>query len=209
MAFFVFFVGISGYLDAQTEGEVRERVILGFKVGINYSDVYKKNGVAFASNPKTGLAAGFFLAVPIGLHFGIQPELLFSQKGFKATGEMFGRTYDLQRTTNYLDLPLFFSVKPAPFITLLAGPQYSYLLQQKNSFTNGSTSIDQQNEFDRDEIRRSTFCLATGLDINIYHIVVGVRAGWDLRSNNENNNPNTPNYKNTWYQLTIGYRLYQ
>lgn len=204
-----FFTGICAHLSAQTGSEVRERLILGFKAGVNYSNVYNKNGPVFDSDPKTGLGAGIFLAVPIGLHFGIQPELLFSQKGFKAKGLLFGRTYDLQRTTNYLDIPLFFSVKPAPFITLLAGPQYSYLLQQKNSFTNGSTSIDQQNEFDRDGIRRSTLCLATGLDINIYHIVVGARAGWDLRSNNGDNNSVTPHYKNTWYQLTIGYRLYQ
>lgn len=40
------------------------------------------------------------------------------------------------------------------------------------------------------------------------HFVVGLRIGWDLQKNDGDGNNGTMTYKNTWYQGTIGYRLY-
>lgn len=201
--------GILNPLIAQDNRDLRGRLILGVKAGINYSTVYNSSGNVFIADPKVGFAGGAFLAIPIGIHFGLQPEVIFSQKGFKSTGILFNSGYYLTRTTNYLDIPLFFAIKPVPFLTLLAGPQYSYLISQKNSFKNGTTTMAQEKEFDKDQVRKNTFCLATGVDINIWHVVVGARAGIDLRSNNGNTNSLTPHYKNVWYQFTIGYRIYQ
>lgn len=205
----IFISELCSHVSAQNTRDLRSRLILGFKAGINYSNVYKETGNSFVADPKVGFAGGAFLAIPIGIHFGLQPEVLFSQKGFKATGILFNNSYNLTRTTNYLDVPLYFAIKPVPFLTLLAGPQYSYLISQTNSFKNGSSTIDQQKEFDNDGVRRSTFCLATGVDINIWHLVLGARAGIDLRTNTGSGNSTTPRYKNAWYQFTVGYRIYQ
>jgi hypothetical protein len=186
----------------------QEQVAFGLKVGTNYSNVYDSEGEEFDADAKFGLAAGGFLSIPIGQYIGIQPELLFSQKGFKATGRMLGSPYDLTRTTSYIDVPLLVAVKPTTSLTLLAGPQFSYLLKQKDVFSNGSTNYQQEQEFENDNIRKNTLCFIGGFDINLDHTVIGARAGWDLSNNNGNGTSSTPRYKNAWLQATIGYKFY-
>ena len=62
----------------------QNKVAFGMKAGANYSNVYDSKGEDFNADPKFGLAAGAFLSIPFGQYIGIQPEILFSQKGFKA-----------------------------------------------------------------------------------------------------------------------------
>jgi hypothetical protein len=187
--------------------DMRDEFVFGLKAGANYSNVYDAKGEAFHANPKLGLAAGVFLAIPIGKYLGIQPELLYSQKGFQATGIILGDTYDFTRTTSYIDVPLLFAFKPSEFFTLLAGPQYSYLLKQRDVFANASTSIAQETEFVNDNVRKNTMSFLGGVDITVKHIVIGTRVGWDLQNNNGDGTSATPRYKNVWYQATIGYRF--
>jgi hypothetical protein len=179
----------------------------GLKAGVNYSNVYDSEGEQFNADPKLGLAAGAFLSIPLGKYFGIQPEVLFSQKGFKATGTMFGSTYNVTRTTNYIDVPLFLALKPTETITLLAGPQFAYLIKQKDVFSNPSGNFQQETEFKNDNIRKNILCFIAGLDVNLNHTVLGARAGWDLSNNNGNGSSSTPRYKNAWLQATIGFRF--
>ena len=44
-----------------------------------------------------------------------------------------------------------------------------------------------------------------GFDINVSHFVISGRAGWDLISNEGDGTSSDPNYKNHWFQLTVGY----
>jgi len=210
--FFIFLAlaALCGHAHAQTESNVtdfREKLMFGLKAGVNYSNVYDTEGNVFQSDPKLGLAAGAFIAIPIGEFFGVQPEILFSQKGFKAKGSVLGEAYSLTRTTNYIDVPLLFCVKPSEFITILAGPQYSYLMKQKNSFETGSTSIAQEIIFETDNFRKNTLCFTGGADLTLKQIVISLRAGWDVRNNNGDGSYSTLHYKNMWYQATAGFRL--
>jgi hypothetical protein len=188
--------------------QAQDEVAVGVKIGTNYSNIYDSKGENFRADGKFGLAAGAFVSIPFGKYLGIQPEVLFSQKGFKGTGTMFGSSYDLTRTTNYIDVPLLIAVKPTSSITLLAGPQFSFLLSEKNKFTNSTTSLEQEREFDNDNIRKNTVCFIGGFDVNLDHTVIGLRAGWDLSNNNGDGTSSTPRYKNVWGQLTLGYRIY-
>lgn len=196
------------FVNAQSsKTDFREDLKFGLKIGANYSNVYDTHGEEFRADGKLGLATGVFISIPFGTYLGIQPEILLSQKGFKATGEIFGSPYEMVRTTTYLDIPLFFSFKPSEFFTLLAGPEYSYLLKQKDTFTNSLISYEQEQEFSNDNIRKNTLSLIVGSDINIKSIVIGLRAGWDLQENEGDGTSNTPRYKNVWYQMTFGYRF--
>lgn len=192
----------------ENETDNREEFQFGLKAGLNYSNVYDAKGEQFNADAKFGLAAGVFMAIPIGKYLGIQPEALLSQKGFKATGMILGSSYDFTRTTTYLDIPLQFALKPSEFITILAGPQYSFLIKQRDVFTNATTSIAQELEFENDNIRKNIFGVVGGVDINLRHITLGARAGWDISNNNGNGTSTTPRYKNVWYQATIGYKFY-
>jgi len=200
---------IAGNVIAQENTtDFRDQLQFGLKAGANYSNVYSTNGDAFVADPKFGFAGGAFIAIPFGKYLGVQPELLFSQKGFQATGIILGNTYKFTRTMNYIDVPIFFSLKPSEFLTIMAGPQYSYLIKRTDVFGNATTSVEQQTEFENDNIRKNTLCFVAGGDINMKHVVLGARVGWDLMKNNGDGTSGTPNYKNVWYQATVGYRFY-
>jgi len=203
----LFFAGSAIAQEDRTD--VRESFTLGLKAGTNFSNVYDSQGEQFDADGKFGLAAGAFLAIPIGKYLGIQPEILISQKGFKATGSILGSNYSMTRTTNYIDIPVFFMLKPSEFITIMAGPQFSYLVSQKDAFKNATTSIEQEQEFENASIRKNTLCFVAGVDINLRHIVLGARAGWDVQNNRGDGTSTTPRYKNSWLQATIGYRFYK
>jgi len=199
-------VSFTSNIIAQDD-DSRAKPNFGLKGGVNYSNVYDEKGEAFQADPKFGLAAGAFVSIPLGKLFAIQPEILYSQKGFKATGVILGSTYKFTRTTNYIDVPILFAVRPVEFLSIVAGPQYSYLISKKDVFANASTSIAQEQEFENDNIRKNTFCITGGLDVNVGHFVYGARAGWDVQNNNGDGTVTTPRYKNVWYQATIGYRF--
>jgi hypothetical protein len=197
---------VSTTLFAQ-DSDHRENFMFGLKIGGNYSNVYDSKGEEFKADPTIGLAGGVFVSIPLGKFIGVQPEILFSQKGFKATGKLLGSGYDLSRTTSYIDVPIFFAFKPIEFLTILVGPQYSYLIQQDDMFSSGSTSLAQQLAFNNDNIRHNTLCFVGGADVNIKNIVLGLRCGIDAQNNNGDGTSSTPRYKNVWYQATIGFRI--
>ncbi|MFZ4106280.1 porin family protein [Flavobacterium sp.] len=185
----------------------REKLFFGLKVGTNYSNIYDSRGENFVADAKFGIAAGGFVSIPIGTYFGIQPEVLFSQKGYKSSGTFLGSSYSMTRTTDHLDIPILVAFKPIEYVTILFGPQYSYLLKQKNDFTGGTLTSTQEQTYNNENLRKNTFCLTGGADINIDHLVIGLRAGWDVQNNNGDGTSTTPRYKNMWYQATVGYRF--
>lgn len=202
--------GVANTAQAQdNKTDFRENFMFGLKAGVNYSNVYDSEGEEFEADGKFGAAAGAFLVIPIGKFVGIQPEVLFSQKGFQASGVLLGNRYNFKRTTNYIDVPLFFSIKPSEFFTIHLGPQFSYLIKQTDVFKTGSVDVNQQTEFENDNVRKNTLCLVAGADINMKHITLGLRAGYDLQNNKGDGTNSTPRYKNAWYQFTIGYRFYK
>jgi hypothetical protein len=113
----------------------------------------------------------------------------------------------LSRTTNYIDVPVLFSVKPGRVITLLAGPQFSYLMRQKDVFKSSTLNTAQAQEFRNDDIRKNTLSFLGGIDFNLNRFVVGTRMGWDVLNNNGDGTSTTPRYKNVWLQATVAYRL--
>ncbi|GAA4075533.1 hypothetical protein GCM10022389_21610 [Flavobacterium cheonanense] len=196
-------------LKAQTTTTTdnRGKLTFGVKAGTNYSNVYDSEGEDFVADGKFGLAAGAFVVVPLGKIFGIQPEVLYSQKGFKSTGTFLGTNYEMTRTSDFIDVPILISIKPVEYVSLLFGPQFSFLMKQTDDFTGGSLSTSQQDEFDNSNLRKNIFGLTGGVDFNIDHLVIGLRGGWDVKNNDGDGNSTTPRYKNMWYQATIGYKF--
>ena len=140
------------------DNDVRERIQLGIKFGANFSNVFDEEGQEFIADSKFGLAGGLFLRIPLGTYVGFQPEIMFSQKGFTATGKMFSTNYSLTRTSNFIDVPLLLAIKPFSFLTIVAGPQYSYLIKQTNTFESGGSTVLQEKEFENDNIRKNILC---------------------------------------------------
>ena len=194
---------------AQENGiDSREILHLGLKIGTNYSNVYDAQADNFVANGKFGFVGGGFLAIPIGKYLGIQPELLFSQKGFKANGSTLGVDYDVTRTTNFIDVPILIALKPSKFVTILAGPQYSYLMKQTDEFNNSIWSSIHETDFQNTNLRKNIFCFLGGIDLNYNILVLSGRVGWDISNNNGDCTSTNPRYKNVWYQLTLGFKVF-
>jgi hypothetical protein len=199
----------ANYSNAQNNSpDSRSKFQFGVKAGLNLSNVFDERGQDFVADPKIGFATGGFVSIPVWKYLGVQPGLLFSQKGYRSTGTFFDSYYRYTRTLNYIDMPLLASFKPFELLTLVAGPQISFLVSQRDVFKGGSLTIDEQQEFKNDNIRRNVMCFLAGFDINLDHIVLGARAGWDIQNNNGDGTSVNPRYKNVWYQATVGFRFY-
>jgi hypothetical protein len=197
-------VALAAPLQAQDD---REQLHFGGKAGINISNIYDSDDQQFEASSKVGFVGGGFVSIPIGMYFGVQPEVLFSQKGFKGNGSFLGTNYSFTRTTNSLDIPIYLQFKPVPYTTLLFGPQYSFLLSQTDRFEAGGLSGEDQEDFSNDNIRKNIFGLAAGIDININRFVLGGRVAWDLQNNHGDGTSDTPRYKTVWGQVTGGFRF--
>jgi hypothetical protein len=195
----------ASFIIAQdNSNDLREKLQFGVKAGANFSNVYDTKDQVFNADYKVGFAAGVFVSIPLGKIIGIQPEMLFSQKGYRASGTLLIADYEFTHTVNYIDIPLLFAFKPSPFVTLLAGPQYSFLISQKDVFKSGGLTINEQQNFNND---RSVLCFLGGFDVNVNQFVLGARAGWDIQNNNGDGTSTSPRYKNMWYQATLGFKF--
>ncbi|MBF6642305.1 PorT family protein [Flavobacterium sp. J49] len=199
--------GALAQTDEKTGTDNRSEISVGIKGGVNLSNVYDSEGDDFVADSKVGFVLGGFVSIPLGRYFGLQPEVLFSQKGFKSSGTFLGSTYEMTRTSNYIDVPLLVSFRPVESVSILFGPQFSYLTKQKDDFEGGTISATQEEEFSNANLRKNTFGLTGGVDFNVDRMVIGLRAGWDVKNNNGDGTSDTPRYKNMWYQATIGYRF--
>ncbi len=202
-------LSLGGVVHAQksTMDDPRTKFTFGVKAGLNLSNVWASEGQSFDSKPNAGFAGGAFVGIPLGLNLGLQPEILVSQKGFRASGMLFGSEYSFDRTTTFIDVPLQVQLKPASFLTIVGGPQFSYLVHQKSVYTYGSSSAIQEEAFAADNIRRNILGFVAGVDVNISQLVVSGRMSWDFMNNHGDGTSETPQYKNRLIQLTVGYKI--
>ena len=127
---------IAAPLQAQTT--------LGVKGGINIANVDTNiTDISELADSKTGFVGGGFVTLGLGSLFALQPELLYSQKGFKA--EESGQSAQLG--TNYIEIPVLLKaqfklamLRPAVY----AGPVYS--LETGCTFDLSGISFDCDNE---------------------------------------------------------------
>ncbi len=185
----------------------RDQPHFGIKGGVNYSNVYDIKGQDFSADFKLGFAGGLFVAIPLGELFGIQPEILYSQKGYISKGSILGSSYKITHTSDYIDIPILLQIKPSDYITIVAGPQYSYLVSTKNKFENSILNIQDQKDFDNTNIRKNILAVVGGLDFNIEHVVIGTRVGYDIMNNNGDGTSTSPRYRNLWIQATLGFKF--
>lgn len=191
--------------------ENKSRFWDGFKVGIkagaNYSNVYDTKGEEFTADGKYGFVGGAFVEIPITDYIGVRPEVLYSQKGFKASGRYLTAAYSFTRTTDNIDIPILLTIKPSTMFTVFAGPQFSFLVKQKDVFNSTLLSTTDQTTFSNDNYRKNLMSLTAGFGINMGPAILDLRANFDLQNNNGDGTSTTPRYKNAWYQATLGIRI--
>jgi hypothetical protein len=115
---------------------------VGLRAGVNSSNI-KKSGstnIDFKNGAKTGFNAALFLEIPVVTAFSVQPEVQFSQKGYKASGTYSSAPYEYKQTTNFIEIPLLAKFKPTENFAVVIGPQFSFLTSTKTKVTVANTS---------------------------------------------------------------------
>ena len=201
------FVSAAGFSqEGSTTTDSREELKFGVKAGVNFANVYDEENQDYVAEGKVGFAAGAFVSIPLGKYIGFQPEVMYSQKGFKATGSVLGADYEFERTSSFIDIPLQLQIKPIEQLTLLVGPQFSYLLDTKNKF-NGNSTTTEEDAVNDENYKKNIFGFVVGADVNLQDFVISGRAGWDISKSDSDGNDTDPRYKNQVVQLTLGYRF--
>lgn len=113
---------------------------IGFKGGANYSNLSGDLGTDDIYKSRLGLHGGVMLNFNLVDQFAsIQPEILYSGKGYEFNNEEYlftGATYRNEGRVNYnyVDVPVLFKIN-AGALMFEFGPQASYLLSVRNDYT--------------------------------------------------------------------------
>lgn len=194
-------------------------VRLGVKAGANLSNLSGDLTNEDRFKNKVGFHGGLMLNV--GLvddgFLSLQPEVLFSQKGFKFADNEFsapGFTYKYkgERTYNYIDVPVLLKINAGGFY-VEAGPQYSYLLKVKDETSraiNGTTYSGYTGTQNLDNVNRNEIGYAAGLGFQSdTGLLIGIRYngsftdfGKDGYSDND-----VRNARNSVFQASVGFLL--
>jgi hypothetical protein len=180
-------------------------VRFGIMGGLNIATIVKTNDPNFQSDPLFGFNGGALLQIPFGRIIAIQPEVLYSQKGYKSTGNYLGQDYDYRRHTDFIDVPLLLKLNASEQFGFVIGPQFSFLTSTRTVVKSGANSMEQTVDNDNSNLRKNVLGGVIGFDINLdRHAFVYARYTLDLQIDNGNGSPSTPEYRNQVFQLGLG-----
>ena len=168
---------------------------LGAKAGANISNF---TGTDNWQNVKTKALVGYhfggFISFFVGNNFAIQPELLFSSQGakFESAGQI------TNQKVSYINVPVLLKFRSAGGFYLEAGPQIGFKTGKS------SASVDSL-------AKNTDFSIAGGIG---YHSKIGIgigaryTAGLSKVGDFKPANGISPDYKNSVFQLSIFYTLF-
>ncbi|HUH33577.1 MAG TPA: porin family protein [Daejeonella sp.] len=180
-------------------------VSFGVKAGANMSNIIKTGDDNFDTEFKPGFHAGLTMEIGLGNTFSFAPELMFSQKGYKA--DRFGGT--LTQTTNWVEIPILAKIQAAPQFHIFLGPQVSFLTKTTNKFEGAFGSVEETRiEDDSERFKKSIAggVIGAGFDITP-KISLSARYALDFQKNNENGTSETPEFKNQVIQAGLGFKF--
>jgi hypothetical protein len=198
----IFLVGAAS-LTAQTVSKSKG-IHFGMRVGANLSNVIKDGDSEFKTGSKLGGNAAVFVDIPVASVFSIQPEIQYSQKGYKNTGSFLGSPYEYKQTTSFFEVPLLAKIKPTANFGILVGPQFSFLSSTKTNFTVSNSSYETVVKEDNDNLRKNILGGVIGVEAMASNFVVGLRYNIDFQNNNGDGSTSTPRYKNQVVALSVG-----
>jgi hypothetical protein len=212
--FATFLAAVAAAPSAHAQG-----IRIGVKGGANLSNLSGDLTNEDRYENKFGFHGGLMLN--IGLiddgFLSVQPEVLFSQKGFSYADDEFTLAgnrvkYDGDVTYNYIDVPVLLKIK-AGSVYFEAGPQYSYLLKVKNDFkitSNGNPVTQTSNTSDLDNIHRNEIGYAAGLGYQSEGgLMLGLRYNGSFTDFGKDGyqDAETRNARNSVFQASVGFLL--
>ncbi|PKG42755.1 porin family protein [Psychroflexus sp. MES1-P1E] len=166
---------------------IAQNVDFGLKTGLNISNF---TGGDVGENSLFGFHVGGFAEFKLNKKISLQPELLYSTQGSEVQNS-------LKIKVDYLTIPLMVKYYLSEKFSVEAGPQASFLLNDKAEFDDSSipdADID-ASSFD--------FGLNAGLGYNFNsNLFAQVRYNYGITTVGEN-----PDVKNSVFQMSLGYKF--
>jgi hypothetical protein len=152
----VFASALTANAQAEADNTADKTVSFGVKGGVNFATV---NGDDIDSpDSRTSFHVGALVEVPVSDMFSVQAEALYSGKGFDFDYEgSDGDKAELQ--LDYIDVPVLAKFYLTEGLSLEAGPQLSFLINEELDVNPNSDSGD----LDLDEAESIDLGLAGGL----------------------------------------------
>lgn len=113
------------------------QVNFGAKAGLNISTV--KDDFWKADNIRPGFNGGLFAEIKISKTFFIQPELLYSAKGYKFISDALQSSGTL--SLHYISVPLLGGFRPSDKLAVLFGPEISFLVMADSKYDGSNNNI--------------------------------------------------------------------
>ncbi|MDB5264343.1 MAG: hypothetical protein JWQ14_3626 [Adhaeribacter sp.] len=209
----LFFIAIALFTFSFAEAQTR----FGLKGGINYSNIAGDLQNQDIYQNKIGFNGGIQANFPIIADgfLSLQPELLYSQKGYQYRDEKFTilgveRERKGKVNYNYLDLPVLLKVN-AGGLYFEGGPQLSYLMGIRDNTEEKIGSSDYKNTtvVDKDHLAELEIGYAAGLGFQATNgVSLGIRYNGGINKlAKDNGNDELTNARNSVFQLQLGYLL--
>ncbi|WP_372937384.1 porin family protein [Seonamhaeicola sp.] len=173
-------LGLSNSIKAQN-------IDLGLKTGLNISNF---TGGDADRNSLFGFHIGGFAEFKLNETFSIQPELLYSTQGSEAENTV-------KVKVDYLTIPLMTKYYLSEKFSLEAGPQMSFLVNDKAKF-NDSSIPDAETDASSFDFGLN---LGLGYAINS-NLFAQTRYNYGITTVTEN-----PDIKNSVFQISLGYKF--
>ncbi|GAB2701403.1 porin family protein [Mucilaginibacter koreensis] len=176
---------------------------IGLTGGVNIADIVSDDYDDFNTRSKVGFNAGIIFDVPVVYPFSIAPEVLYSQKGYRANTN-YG---SFAQRANFIDVPVLAKFKLAPAFNVLVGPQFSFLLSTRNTYYNGFTpTYEERYNYNGD---KSFVDGVIGLSVDVNpNVELRARYTIDLQANDANGSTDGyPNYRNSVWQFGLGFKF--
>ena len=176
-------IAILGLTNSITAQELN----FGLKTGLNISNF---TGGDADRNNLFSYHIGGFAEIELNEKFSLQPELLYSRQGSEAENTV-------KVKVDYLAIPLMTKYYLSDKLSLEAGPQMSFLVNDKAEFNDSSIPDAETDASSFD------FGLNLGFGYNINsNLFVQARYNYGITTVVEN-----PDIKNSVFQLSLGYKL--
>jgi len=160
----------------------------GLKAGLNISSLDVKDGVDFDS--KAGFHIGGLAHVHLSPHFGIQPEIVYSEQG--------GKDGEDKWKINYLNVPVLFQYMTGSGFRLQTGPQLGFAVSSKIKSGDVERNI-------KDDVNTVDVSWAIGASY-LFPEAIGIDARYNIGITNVND-AETPEVRNRVFQIGLFYQF--
>ena len=222
------FIAAAVFVAAAVSSAQAQDVRFGLRAGANYSNLAGdvKNEAAY--NNKAGFLGGVMVNIPVldDNFLSVQPEILYSQKGFENKPTEFTGLLGAKQKRegnvnyNYLDVPVLLKINAGGFIAE-AGPQYSYLLSANDETRTTTTpalggspsTTDSQSKRDVSGLNRNELGYVAGIGyqadngVSLNLRYTGAFGDFVKSENSTYFNGDLKNARHSAFQLSLGYLI--